>query len=392
MTITEGRAAVAESDEVFFNPAMALNRDVTVAALRAHAGRRGVDDAAGDAPSYADAMGATGIRGIRAALETDYRVAINDRSTDAVEAIRRNLERNGLRPVDDAASGVASAGVEAGGDGAGRRVAVTREDANVFLHSNRFDVVDLDPFGSPIPFADAGAQAARELLCVTATDTAPLCGAHGSGVRRYSAVPLNTEYHAEMGLRVLVGAMVRTAARYDVAATPVLSFAERHYARTFLALEDRATAADAALEGLGHVAHCRDCLRRTEHPGLIFDGDRGCPRCGAERDVAGPLWLDPVHDDGFLEATRREIDEGMDEGKRAGKVLRRLGGEIDTATHYDHHVICDRLEVGAGPIDDVLDALHDRGHAASRAHESGTALKTDATIEEIEEIVASQGS
>ncbi|MFB6374251.1 MAG: LysR substrate-binding domain-containing protein, partial [Bradymonadaceae bacterium] len=35
------------------------------------------------------------------------------------------------------------------------------------------------------------------------------------------------------------------------------------------------------------------------------------------------------------DATRRELDGGMDERKRAGKLLRRLRGEIDVAFFYE---------------------------------------------------------
>ncbi|WP_214676014.1 hypothetical protein, partial [Escherichia coli] len=32
-----------------------------------------------------------------------------------------------------------------------------------------WDVVDIDPFGTPIPFADAALSNTRDLVCVTAT-------------------------------------------------------------------------------------------------------------------------------------------------------------------------------------------------------------------------------
>jgi len=43
---------------------------------------------------------------------------------------------------------------------------------------DRFDVLDLDPYGAPTPFLDGAVQAVSEggLLCVTATDMAVLCG------------------------------------------------------------------------------------------------------------------------------------------------------------------------------------------------------------------------
>lgn len=43
---------------------------------------------------------------------------------------------------------------------------------------DRFDVIDLDPYGSPAIFLDGAVQAIRDggLLLVTCTDMAVLCG------------------------------------------------------------------------------------------------------------------------------------------------------------------------------------------------------------------------
>lgn len=45
-------------------------------------------------------------------------------------------------------------------------------------HSKKYDVVDLDPYGSAAPFIDGAVQAVSEggLLCVTCTDLAVLTG------------------------------------------------------------------------------------------------------------------------------------------------------------------------------------------------------------------------
>lgn len=56
-------------------------------------------------------------------------------------------------------------------------------DANKVMHEHfnpaeRFDVVDLDPYGSPTTFLDAAVQSVKDggLLLVTCTDMAVLCG------------------------------------------------------------------------------------------------------------------------------------------------------------------------------------------------------------------------
>ena len=347
-------ASEGSGDDVFYNPTQELNRDVTVATLRAYRER---DDRA---ESYLDAMAASGIRGVRAAAE-GFDVTCADLDEEAVELARRNLARNDL-------SGEA-----------------VHRDANALMHDSVFDVVDLDPFGTPIPFADAAFANTRDLVCVTATDTAPLCGAHQkSGIRKYSTLPQNTDYHPEMGLRVLLSALVRTAARYDKAAVPILSHVTRHYARVYLELDARATQADALIDQLGYVHHCEDCLHRTHEFGLIAHPPETCAACGGDRLLtAGPLYLGPICEPDFVRAVREHVTEEMGEAARARRMLDTVAGELDTPTHYDQHRLCKQWSRSAPAMDDFLADLRNAGFEATPAHYSGTSFKTDATVEEI---------
>jgi tRNA (guanine26-N2/guanine27-N2)-dimethyltransferase len=346
-------------DGVFFNVDQELNRDLTVAALRAYGDREGRAD------TYLDAMAASGARGVRAAAE-GWDVTLCDTDPDAVALCEENLARNDLA-----------------GD-------TVERDVNALLHEDYFDVVDLDPFGSPVPFADAAVQGARDLVCATATDTAPLCGAHfDAGVRRYSAVPRNTEYHAEMGLRVLVSALVRTAARYDVAARPVFSHVSDHYARTYLELTHRATDADEAVADLGHVHHCEDCQGYETAPGLIADPPDACPNCGSDRLLTGgPVWLGAVHDGEFVAGVAGAVTDDMGTADRARRLCDRLGDELAVPFHYDQHKLSKRWNVPAVGMDEFLETLREAGFAASRTHYGGTTFKTDAAMADLDDAFA----
>jgi tRNA (guanine26-N2/guanine27-N2)-dimethyltransferase len=341
-------------DEVFFNPVQELNRDLTVAVLRAYRDREP------RAETYLDAMAASGIRGVRAAAE-GWDVTLCDLDEEAAELCRANLERNGLEGE------------------------VLQRNANAVMHESLFDVVDIDPFGTPIPFADAAFANTRDLVCVTATDTAPLCGAHfESGVRKYSAVPRNTDYHAEMGVRILLSAMARTAARYDVGVTPVLTHATNHYVRTDLELDHRATDANAAIDELGHIYHCEDCLHRETDHGLVADPPETCPACDSNRMLtAGPVWLGPTHDPEFVAAVHDEVTDDMGTADRARKLTTTLEAELDVPTHYDQHRLCKEWGVPAPAMDDFLDRLREAGYEASRTHYGGTTFETAASVAEI---------
>jgi tRNA (guanine26-N2/guanine27-N2)-dimethyltransferase len=353
----EGTHEDGREEGVFFNPVQELNRDVTVAALRAYPdwSDRGVE-------TYLDATAASGVRGVRAAA-AGFDATLCDVDPDAVDLARRNLERNGL-------------------DGE-----VVRRKAQAFMHEADFDVVDLDPFGTPIPFTDAAFDSARSLLCVTATDTAPLCGAHfRSGVRTYSTVPRNTEFHAEMGLRVLLSALVRTAARYDVAARPVLSHVSAHYVRTYLHLETGAQRADDRVDELGYVDWCQDCLYREAERGLIAGPLDACPECGGTIKTAGPIYLAIPHDRGFVAATREAVPDEFGTAGEARDLLERIGSELDRPTHYDQHRLYRTWGEPAIGMDDFLEGLRGAGFEASRTHYGGTTLKTDATPGEMREL------
>jgi len=303
---------------------------------------------------------------VRAAAE-GYTVTCCDIDDEAVDLARANLARNDF-------------------DGT-----VEQRNVNALLHESMFDVVDLDPFGTPIPFVDAAFSTTRNMVCVTATDTAPLCGAHmQSGIRKYSAVPQNTDYHPEMGLRTLLSSLIRTAARYDVAATPICSHVSRHYARTYLELDHRATEADSLLENLGFIHHCEECLARRHEFGHYPESvPESCSTCGSNRLLtAGPIWLGPVADSEFTTAVRTQLSPEMGSINRADKTLSTVAAEIDTPTHYDQHRLCKQWGVPANSMDDFIDDLRNAGYEASHAHYSGTAFKTTATVGEIREAAA----
>lgn len=360
VTITVPPRGDSETDRaVFYNPTQELNRDITIAALRAYRERNPA------VTTYLDAMTATGIRGIRATAD-GWEVTCLDLDPEAVELCQENLAANDLAAT------------------------VAHRDAAVELHEQWYDVVDIDPFGTPIPYVDPAFKRTRHLVCITATDTAPLCGAHfNSGIRRYGAVPRNTEYHGEMGVRILLSALARTAARYDVGITPVLTHATRHYVRTYLTLTRTATAADATIDELGYIHHCWECRTRTVEDGLIAHPPETCPSCGSDHvDAAGPVWLAPVHDRAFVDRAKHSLTPDMGTHETATALLETLHAELDTPTHYDQHRLCRLWSRSASAMDDFLAAIRAAGYPASRTHYGGTTFKTTADLETIKTITA----
>lgn len=340
---------------VFFNRRMELNRDATVLFCSC------VEPRPRD---YLDAMGATGVRGLRIAHECGIPVTINDRDPAAIAVIKRNM-------IYESCS-----------------IELLQRDARALLSERRFDAVDLDPFGTPAPFVDAGARGARRYLFVTATDTAPLCGAHlKAGMRRYFARPMNTEYHAEVGLRTLLAFVAREVIKYDRGIEPLFCFSREHFFRLHLRLTDGARAADRTLARIGFVLQCRKCPLRREIPGMIPEKTT-CPDCGEPLIPIGPLWLGTVNDKTLLARIQVHLDD-MELGAKneLKKLIEICSEELDSSSHYDYHVVAKWLKISPPEIGTVIGQLRDAGYAATRTHYSGYGIKTDAPVEEISKAI-----
>lgn len=349
---------------IFYNPTMELCRDIDIASIATF-----VSSYPSARLTYLDALAGTGVRGIRVANEVGLQVAINDRSTPAYELIKRNIA---LNAVED-------------------RAVAYNENANVILSRKHYDLVDVDPFGSPVPFLDATCKSVKRLLLITATDTAPLCGAHTGGVRTYGARALNTEYHAEMGTRILLGAVTRELGKYDKAIQPLLSYASAHFIRLIAQVEKGAKKADESIERLGFIAHCFSCGQRFafSYTGMLdLNVENICAICGKKMRIAGPLYIHPIKDKKFCEEVHEELAKRtLGKKREALKIVNTCILELDIPFFYEHHALCKALKIPPPSISSVLDSLWSNGFSASRTHFSDTAVKTDARIDQLKRIV-----
>ena len=320
-----------------------------------------------------DAFGGTGIRGIRYSREIEgvKNVVINDLNPLAVHFTKENIHKNGLDNVK-----------------------VFKEDANILLRKCRgkFDVIDIDPFGTPSPFIESAATSVKAggMLCVTATDTSALCGTYKEPcIRKYSSMPLKTEYCHENGLRILAGFIARTFAKYKKFIELKFSHSTEHYMRIYLTIGKGAKKTDSSLKNIGYIAHCPNCLYRKLIYGITPQIPSKCPRCGENFQVGGPLWLGDLLDKEFIFKMMKitpSLSIKMD--KDAIKLLKRCYEESEgPATFYDLHKISKKLKISAPPLNKVLDRLKDEEYFASRTHIQPTGIKTDAALEKLEEII-----
>jgi len=325
---------------VFFNEQMAFNRDVSVMLLRA-LGR--------DSITVADAMTATGSRAVRIANEVRGTVVTaNDYSEDAIPFIERNIELNGLS-----------------------NCRASNKDLHMLFAEESFDYVDLDPFGSPIPYLQSAIRGCRKhgILAITATDTAPLAGAHAPKCRRrYQSEPVRGYMCHEGGLRILMCSIAKELAKFDRGMKPLLSFYADHYFRTYIQVEEGAEKADRTLAQLGYMEYNTETLERSI-------SDRYDPT-----HKYGPFWLGPLHDQEFVSSMD---PAGMATEKRCTKYLNLWKNELDTEVFvYDMSELSSHIKMSPPKLADFIDLLNSNGKA-SFTHICPTSFKTDLPLDTV---------
>jgi tRNA (guanine26-N2/guanine27-N2)-dimethyltransferase len=358
---------VSSQAPVFYNPHMELNRDLSILAIQVFQKQEAREI------NICDLFGGSGIRGVRYKNEIDGvgEVSINDISETANHYERHNIELNDLSDIE-----------------------VYQHDASMFLRMKRgeFDVIDIDPFGTPAPFIDSAGYCARRnsLLCVTATDTSALCGTYEEPcIRKYNSKPYKSEYCHENGIRILAGFVALTLSKYAKYIEVKMSHSTEHYMRLYLEVKKGSKKTDASLKNIGYISHCKNCLHRQTSNGLASPIDETCPICGEKLVHAGPLWLGPIQNRDFIQNMIDEADnKKINSEKEALKLLNKCLIESDApATYYDVHSICKSLKLSAPKFDLILSELENNGFEAVKTQYDPLGIKSDAGIEDIKTVL-----
>jgi tRNA (guanine26-N2/guanine27-N2)-dimethyltransferase len=356
---------------VFYNPVMEFNRDLTVLAFQTY------QRLASKEIVICEPHTGTGIRSIRFATEIEgvKHVVSGDINSHSIQLATYNTAINNLQT----------------------RIRLKHQDANRLLSNysppkKRFDIIDIDPFGTPVPFLDSAVQALRNngLLAVTATDMAPLCGVHPRAcVRKYGGKPLRTEYCKELAVRFLAGCIATTAAKHDIGTHFLFSHCDAHYIRTYIQIGYGAQRADEAIKNIGYVLHCFKCLHRETAYKPFPETAAKCPECGAKMDYAGPLWMGKILNAEFIERmTSENTRMAFRESGRIGKLLTQVKAEANMpATYFVLDKLSGKLRLPAPSTADFFAALHNAGFKAAATHFNPRGVRTDAPASIMQDIL-----
>lgn len=328
-------------DPAFFNPYARFSRDMAILAYRAYKSNG----------EMIDALAGIGARGLRAVNEVERveHVYINDINPKAIEIAKRISEINSIK-----------------------NCTFSIKSANrVLVESERVEIVEIDPFGTPAYYLDNGVRAVKDegMICITATDTPVLQGLYPRiALRRYYGSSLRCEYSNEIGLRLILGLLAMIAARLEMGIRPLFVHSVRNHLRVYSKVMFGRRYADTMLDNLKCVYHCRWCNGR----GM----DEECKSCMRRMSSIGPLWVGSIFDKQFIEYMINAYDESLD--KRCIKILSIARDEVDLLSYYSMDQISKRLKVAPLRIERILDILRSNGFKASRTSLMLNGFRTDA--------------
>ena len=301
---------------VFYNPSMKFSRDLNIEFAK-KLNFNGL---------FLDGMSASGIRGIRLALECNFNVEFCDLSKLAVETIKSNLKLNNLQSK------------------------VFHDDLQNLVNERKYDWIDVDPFGTPAPYLESIIKNVNEggILGIAATDTAVLCGAKPSiCFKRYGAYSMKRVAAKEVGIRILLGRVQTLATRYGRSIEPLLSYSEGHHLRIFLKI-------------INEKPHSLKWLSQDME---ILDLEKA--------EAAGPLWMEKI--------IKSDLVPENCEGK-LGKFFEILKKEADGPPGlFDINDMAKAAQIGQTPKKlKIVDCLEKEGFFASTSIFSPIGIKTNA--------------
>ncbi|KAL1211377.1 tRNA (guanine(26)-N(2))-dimethyltransferase 2 [Cardamine amara subsp. amara] len=344
-------------------------------------------------PKVLEALSASGLRALRYAREIEGigQVVALDNDLASVEACQRNIKLNGSEAIS--------------------KVESHHTDARVHMltHPKEFDVVDLDPYGSPSIFLDSAVQSVADggLLMCTATDMAVLCGGNGEVCySKYGSYPLRGKYCHEMALRILLASIESHANRYKRYIVPVLSVQMDFYVRVFVRVYTSASAMKNTPLKLSYVYQCIGCdsfhlqpvgrslpknnsVRYLPAIGPVVQQD--CSHCGKKYNMGGPIWSAPMHDPEWVTSILNSVKSMKDRYPafdRISAVLTTVSEELlDVPLFLSLHNLCATLKCISPSAAMFRSAVINAKYRISGTHVNPLGMKTDAPMEVIWDIM-----
>ncbi|XP_066993393.2 TRMT1-like protein isoform X2 [Anabrus simplex] len=363
-----------------------------------------------------DGIGTTGICGLlwQKYIGDGIKVDIVTHSSKACDRILENAKLNNLT------------------------VNVCKVDTCVQLHQHAYNFISLNCHtGAARHFDSIFRNLPKSgIIAITTTDDATLYGITPEiALRNYGGVIARTMYSKELAIRLFTAAMARAAARYNKGLRMLFCVSLKSSFTVVATVERGATHANTSLSQISRLVHCNMCEDRAFYPLSKFPVENpssllecGCPSkfTGKIAIELGPVWSGELFDVAFLNAMLNECKQ-LPWSHRAGVLLQQIICEAKCSTSGSENVppvMQDKADKGdsnvgtppakrmklddlanitppfyynlhrhapKGPqlirLDKAVQCLQRAGFRASRTHFDPEAVKTNASLKELKEVL-----
>lgn len=381
-----------------------------------------------------DALSATGLRALRYALEIPSATSItaNDLDPSATASISRNITYNTTHSTtitpETFSPSTAMSKIRVSLANASHHMysvlSPPHLDPDTPVHLRgviaKYEVIDLDPFGSAAPFLDAAVQAVSDggLLCITCTDAGVWAstGYSEKCFALYGGIPVKGEWSHEAGIRMILNATAMSAARYGCWIEPLLSLSIDFYARIFVRVRRGPEKVKRLASTTMLVYNCDEGCgswvpqklgRMKEEKNKSGTGtfckfglsrapttDANCKECGFPMHLAGPMWAGPLHSPEFITRFLATLPPAAN-GTYA--TIPRITGMLQTALQesalddapffFATTRLAKTLHCESPPLAEFRGALKRLGYNVARSHCKPTSIKTNAPWDVIWEVM-----
>ena len=340
----------------FYNPQSKFVRDLGVLAAAVYKQDYGC-------LRVLDTLAASGVRSLRYYLESkaDY-IWVNEGNYQLEATLQKNIS-----------AAVASSDFK-----------ITYQDAHrvffqCYQERDYFDLVDIDCFGSAVPYLNTMLWATKinGLMYLTCTDGRTLTGhPPESTVKAYNAIARSHPAIQEQALRILIGAVQQQAASKGLGIEPVFSLFTGQTYRVMLRLvfKPRLNA-----NNYGFLSYCRGCGNYQTFSWRKLN-KVSCSCNNSAITVSGAMWLGNLHD--LQQLTKLKTLAQQWNWKKIVQLLDLMQGEVGFPPYfYTLREIGHRGQLDLPTKQNLIQALKDEGYKAEATHIEPEAIKTNASIE-----------
>uniref|UniRef100_A0A146LPU8 TRMT1-like protein n=2 Tax=Lygus hesperus TaxID=30085 RepID=A0A146LPU8_LYGHE len=380
---------------IYYNKEYAFNRSLVVAILEEYV-KSGLSKCM--PVRCLDLLGGPGVNGLlwRKRLAELVEVIVNAQGSE--EIVKENFNRNELQGT------------------------VYAKDPCVILHERGYNFVYIDcTIEASIYFDAVFRNVARNgvVIITTKDDSSLHGGTYDVALRRYGGRIVRTHYANELGIRLFLASLARSAARYSKAIKVLCCTVYKSSFTVAVMAQKGPENANKCLGLLRNLKHCMVCEERKFYPpneGFPTDGKNVRLNCKCASDAPGetalelgPLWSGNIFDSEFLESTinNNRSDDCkvnftltcmLEEARCPSKVDSEVGGKrlkLDFSSmppfYYNLHKHHPEI-AHVAKLSKVVDRLQLLGYRASKTHFDPLAVRTNAPLNILFQVMKDEAS